>query len=140
MRDAHEEGPRKLLFAGLSGDAAAYRRFLDHVATSSRAFFRRRLQVSGRAEVEDLVQETLLAVHTRIHTYKHDAPLMPWVYAIARYKLADYWRRHSWKSESLDIDMIEDGAAPDALSDAESTLDMESLLQRLSPKIGIHPA
>lgn len=135
MQEAHEDGPRKLLLAGLSGDAASYRRFLEHVASSARVFFRRRLRSSGHAEVEDLVQETLLAVHTRIHTYRHDAPVMPWVYAIARYKLADFWRRQSLRSESLDVGEIEDSGAFAALTDAESTLDIESLLQRLSPKI-----
>ncbi|HQX92044.1 MAG TPA: sigma factor, partial [Thermomonas sp.] len=40
-------------------------------------------------DVEDVVQETLLAIHMKRHTWDSAAPLCPWVAAIARYKLAD---------------------------------------------------
>ena len=43
-------------------------------------------------EAEDLTQEALMAIHTRRHTYDPSLPLMPWVHAIARYKLIDHLR------------------------------------------------
>src|ERR1700744_3139776 len=78
------------MIAALAGDAMAYRTLLKALAMHLRAYFARRL--SG-GDVEDLVQETLLAMHTRRATYDTTQPLTAWVYAIARYKLIDYLRR-----------------------------------------------
>jgi RNA polymerase sigma-70 factor, ECF subfamily len=89
-----EEHLRGLLLRGLAGDAAAYHAFLKELGARLRAFFRRRLARLPE-EVEDLVQESLLAVHLQRHTYDSEQPLMPWVYALARYKLIDLLRRRA---------------------------------------------
>ena len=47
----------------------------------------------GDADVEDAVQETLLAIHLKRHTWDPEQPLAPWVYAIARHKVVDALRR-----------------------------------------------
>lgn len=83
-----------LLLQGLAGDAVAYRSFLQATAAHLRAFLRRRLS-SWPDEVEDLVQESLLAIHNQRLTYDPAEPLTAWVYAIARYKLIDWLRRHA---------------------------------------------
>lgn len=83
---------KDLMVRGLDGDAAAHRRLLSLLAVRLRAFFRRRLGDAG-ADAEDLVQETLLAVHTRRGTYDRNQPFESWVYAVARYKLIDHYRR-----------------------------------------------
>lgn len=82
------------MVSGLAGDATAYQAFLKELATHLRAFFRKRLS-SLPDEVEDLVQETLLAVHNQRHTYQPDRPITAWSYAIARYKLVDLFRRRA---------------------------------------------
>eukprot|EP01035_Chromulina_nebulosa_P031618 gene31620-42162_t len=69
-----EERLRGLLLQGLDADAAAYQRFLKELSAHLRAFLRRRL-AQRPDEVEDLVQETLLAVHNQRHTYRPDIPL-----------------------------------------------------------------
>lgn len=80
------------MLAGLAGDAAAHRRLLSALAPRLRAYFRARL--SGRAdEAEDLTQETLIAIHTRRETYDPAYPLTAWVFAIAKYRYIDQWRR-----------------------------------------------
>ena len=84
---------------GLSGDAAAYQGFLQALAGRLRGFFRKRL-AGLPDDVEDLVQETLLAVHNQRHTYEDGQPLTAWVHAIARYKMVDLLRRRSVR-ESL---------------------------------------
>jgi RNA polymerase sigma-70 factor (ECF subfamily) len=89
-----EEDLRSLLARGLGGDAPAYHAFLKDLSTHLRAFFRKRLQQLPD-EVEDLVQESLLAVHVQRHTYDPGRPLTPWVYALARYKLVDLLRRRA---------------------------------------------
>ena len=71
---ADEAQPRALLLKGLAGDEAAHRAFLTEAAALLRAFFRNRLR--GRPEdAEDLVQETLVALHTRRDSYDPNYPL-----------------------------------------------------------------
>jgi RNA polymerase sigma-70 factor (ECF subfamily) len=82
---------RALLMAGLAGDKGSYHRFLIRLSASLRAFYRKRL-ARMPDDVEDLVQEALIAIHRQRHTYRVDEPLTAWVYAIARYKLADLMR------------------------------------------------
>ena len=81
----------QLLVRGLNGDAASYHQFLKALSAHLRAYFRKRL-FQRLDEAEDLVQETLLAVHNRRHTYRSNQPLTAWVHAIARYKLIDLLR------------------------------------------------
>ena len=83
-----------LFLQGLDGDEQAYRRFLQATAAHLRAFLRRRLG-SWPDEVEDLVQECLLAIHNQRRSYDTAVPLTAWMHAIARYKLIDWFRRHA---------------------------------------------
>ncbi len=78
----------------MDGDTAAYQAFLQKLSAHLRAFLRRRL-FGWPDDVEDLVQECLLAVHNKRHTYQSDQPLTVWVHAIARYKLIDLLRSKS---------------------------------------------
>lgn len=94
-----------LFLQGTAGDALAYRRFLQATATHLRAFLRRHLS-RWPDEVEDLVQEALLAIHNQRLSYDTGVPLTSWVYAIARYKLIDWLRRHA-RQDSLH-DSLED--------------------------------
>jgi RNA polymerase sigma-70 factor (ECF subfamily) len=80
--------------AGLAGDAAAYRCFLDELSTFLRSFLRHRLH-GCIDDVEDVLQETLLAIHNGRHTWDPGQALKPWVYAITRYKLIDFVRARS---------------------------------------------
>ncbi|HEY0878590.1 MAG TPA: sigma-70 family RNA polymerase sigma factor [Zeimonas sp.] len=91
---ATEERLREWLVRGLSGDEIAYRRFLEELGAHLRAFLRRRMSRMPD-DVEDLVQETLLAIHNQRHTYDADQPLTPWAHAIAKYKLVDLFRRRA---------------------------------------------
>lgn len=98
-----------LFLQGTAGDALAYRRFLQATATHLRAFLRRRLS-RWPDEVEDLVQEALLAIHNQRLSYDAGVPLTSWVYAIARYKLIDWLRRHA-RQDSLhySLDDVDEG-------------------------------
>lgn len=76
-----------------AGDEAAYAAALALIAGRLRRYFASRL-ASRPDAVEDLVQETLLALHLRRGTHDGTAPVSNWVHGIAGHKLADYWRRH----------------------------------------------
>lgn len=122
---------RGLMVRGLAGDSAAYHAFLKDLSAHLRAFLRKRL-ARLPDEVEDLVQETLLAVHNQRHTYAADQPLTAWVHAIARYKLVDLLRRRAGR-EAMN-DPLEDELAVFASSDTEAAdarRDLSKLLERL---------
>lgn len=122
---------RGLMLQGLDGDAAAYHQFLKALSAHLRAYFRKRL-FQRPDEVEDLVQDTLLAVHNQRHTYRADQPLTAWVHAVARYKLIDLLRAHA-SSESLNVpldDELELFAASDTEA-REAKKDLDTLLAGL---------
>jgi RNA polymerase sigma-70 factor (ECF subfamily) len=126
-----EERLRGLLLRSLEADADAYHRFLKELSAHLRAFLRRRLAQWPHA-VEDLVQETLLAVHNQRHTYQRDMPVTAWVHAIARYKLVDWLRSHAVRdarNDSLD-DADELFSSSDSEA-AEARRDLAQLLQTL---------
>jgi len=104
---AVEARVRSQFVAGLSGDARAYHAALSDLAKVLRGFLRGRLSRLPD-DVEDLVQETLLAIHNQRHTYDAAQPLTAWVHAIARYKMIDFLRRRSGREalhEPLDDDL-----------------------------------
>lgn len=126
-----EDRLKDLLVRGLAGDGAAYHRFLGELSGHLRAFLRRRL-ARMPDDVEDLVQETLLAVHNQRHTFDAAQPLTAWVHAIARYKLVDFLRRRSRRdllTEPLD-DELEVLSSADADA-AEARRDLARLLEAL---------
>lgn len=119
---------RSLFVRGLQGDAVAYRDCLQQMARHLRAFLARRL-FGWPDDVEDLVQECLLAMHNQRHTYQSDQPLTAWAHAIARYKLIDLLRAKSVREalhEPLDdeMELFADSAteASDARRDVQGLL------------------
>ncbi len=128
---ANEDRLKDLLVRSLAGDATAYHRFLIELGAHLRAFLRRRL-ARLPDEVEDLVQETLLAVHNQRHTFDIAQPLTAWVHAIARYKLVDCLRRRGrgdLLTEPLDDEV---GVLSTADADAaEARRDLAKLLETL---------
>jgi RNA polymerase sigma-70 factor, ECF subfamily len=128
---AAEQRLRTQLLQGMEGDAQAYQAFLKGLSTHLRAFLRRRLSALPD-DIEDLVQDILLAVHNQRHTYRPDQPLTAWVNAMARYKLIDLLRSRSGR-ETLH-DPIDDDMALFATNDheaADARRDVNKLLQQL---------
>lgn len=114
------------------GDEAAYREALGTMAGRVRAYLRRRLTEQPE-DVEDLLQETLLALHLQRGTHDPQRPVSHWMHAIARYKLIDHWRRHGRQVARLDAgEDFEDWPAEDAPHEAAwARRDVHRLLQRL---------
>src|SRR5262245_58741581 len=128
---------KNLMVAGRAGDAAAHRSVLDRLSRRLRAYYRGRLARIGRSgtEAEDLVQEALLAIHTRRHTYDPSEPLTPWVHAIARYKLIDHLRRTRASMTHVPLEQAEDVMARDDHAGAESAYDLHRLMSGLPEKM-----
>lgn len=130
---ADEDHLRTLMLRGLDGDESAHRAFLKTVSTSLRAYFRARMRNSPE-DAEDLVQETVIAIHTRRETYDPTFPVTAWVYAIARYRMIDHFRRTKRRGEHIPVDDAPDlfTAAEDQASDAKR--DVGRLLAQLPEK------
>jgi RNA polymerase sigma factor (sigma-70 family) len=126
-----EERLKALFVAGLDGDTPANRAFLNALAGHLRGFLRKRIDYR-RDDIEDIVQEILFAVHNNRHTYRTDEPLTPWVHAIARYKLMDFYRARS-RCEALNdpLDDYIDAFANSDVEPADAKRDIGKLLEQL---------
>src|SRR6266568_1633403 len=127
---------RSLMLAGLKGDAAAHKALLTTLSAYLRGYFKTHLARIGRgsADAEDLLQETLIALHTRRHTYDRSQLLTPWVYAIARYRLVDYLRRTKASIKDVPVAEATHLLADDDAAAVDSRLDLHKLMARLAPK------
>jgi len=124
---------KELMLAGPAGDARSYGILLDDLARYLRFYFLRRLADAHRGDADDLVQETLMALHTRRTTYEVDRPFTAWLHAIARYKLIDHFRRNRIRV-TVPFDDVEDLFAQDQSDVTADRMDVERLLQSVPEK------
>ncbi|MEQ9459435.1 MAG: sigma-70 family RNA polymerase sigma factor [Phycisphaeraceae bacterium] len=116
------------MVAAQQGDAASYR----HLLQALDAWLRKYLGAQHSAvDTDDLVQETLLAIHLKRATYDPAQPLLPWVRAIARYKKTDFYRRHKRRREAHTNDFTMIHATETISTQAENTEALDHLLDRL---------
>ena len=120
----------RLMRAAISGDEIAYGDFLQGAARLVRSFARRKV-VQGGIDPEDIVQETLLAIHLKRHTWRQDAPITPWLYAIAKYKLIDAFRQRGRRVEVEIGEIAETFAEP--ASETVSDREIDHALAMLAP-------
>ena len=123
---------KALMLRSLDGDATAYRRLLAELRRRLALYFGRRL-AEDAAQAEDLVQETLMAIHAKRATYDRSQPVTPWAYAIARYKLIDHLRR-AGRGRFRPIDRDDEFAVEDESGAADARRDVERGLAALSPR------
>jgi RNA polymerase sigma-70 factor, ECF subfamily len=93
--EEREQRWAKAMRAERRGEAIPYERMLKEVATALRRALAPRVARAGLGahEAEDLVQEILIGLHRKRHTWDSARPLLPWLHAIARYKLIDFTRQ-----------------------------------------------
>ena len=126
-----ESALKPLWLRAQSGDDVAYRQALGLLASRLRAYLKRRL--SGLPdEVEDLVQETLLALHLQRGTYDLSLPVSAWAVAIARHKLVDLWRRRGRRDDLHDaLDDVDEQLLVAEPDDGGAKRDLAVLLKGL---------
>lgn len=116
-----------LMVAAQNGHGGAYRRLLGEISDWLHRYFQRRLPLG---DIDDAVQETLLAVHRRRHTYDPQSPLGPWLAAIAKHKWIDQLRSLGRRpTEELSDDL----SVGDHETSVISASVLASLLQELRP-------
>lgn len=111
--------------AALRGDEAAYTDFLRQAADLTRRAVTRRMRAAAPSGIEDVVQETLLAIHLKRHTWRTAEPILPWLSTIARYKVIDAYRRRGVRVEIPIEEFAEVLAGPDERTSIEETQHME---------------
>lgn len=127
---ALEQQLKPLMLLGLAGDAAAQRRLLGACAERLTVYFTRRMR-DRETDVEDLVQETLIAIHQRRASYDPARPFTVWLHAVARYKLMDHLRSH-YRHQAVPLDDVTDWLeADEEAASPGSALDVERLLDGL---------
>lgn len=127
-----EERLRALMIAAMAGDARAYQALLSASADRLRAYFRRRLR-NGDEDVEDLVQETLVAIHRKRASYSPALPYTAWLHGIARYRLIDHLRREG-RRPTVPIDDDLDLPVESGEASILASVDVERLLGELPGK------
>ncbi|AYJ85342.1 sigma-70 family RNA polymerase sigma factor (plasmid) [Sphingomonas paeninsulae] len=128
---ASEDQLRIWMIGGLDGDSAAYTALLDALVPMLRSFFGRRLR-GAVDDVEDLVQDTMIAIHTRRASYDRDRLFTAWAYAIARYKMIDHFRR---SRVTVPMEGLENILIAEGFENATSArVDVDRLLDDLPAK------
>ena len=119
------------MLRGLAGDSAAHAQMLRALVPVLRGFYRRRM-TGQDADIEDLVQETLIAVHTRRASYDVSRPFTSWLFAVARYKMIDHFRQNG---RTCTIEGLEDILAAEGFAEAsDAAADVDRLLDAIPPK------
>jgi RNA polymerase sigma-70 factor (ECF subfamily) len=128
----HEDEWTGLMRSAISGDDAAYYRLLKAVTPVLRAAARRGLARAGQPvdQSEDIVQDILLAVHLKRHTWDASAPFAPWLFAIARNKLIDALRRRG-RRVFVNIDDFAETLPGEAVAETASAGEVSNHLQSL---------
>jgi RNA polymerase sigma-70 factor, ECF subfamily len=131
MRREQEWG--RLMLASLAGNQTAYRILLDALAIFIRAEVRRGLARYGQSttDVDDVTQETLLALHLKRETWRTDQPLGPWVRAISRNKVIDSLRRKG-RHLKVPLDDVADSLAAPAQGEHLTIDEADRILQMLT--------
>jgi RNA polymerase sigma factor (sigma-70 family) len=125
--DAPGQDWDRLMAAAQVGDANAYRTLLSELAPWLRRYYARRLPP---AMIEDVVQDVLLAIHEKRHTYDPARPFGPWLAAIARYKWID--RLRSLRTEAAEP-LDENIGVPDHEDTVIAGWTIQQLLAELKP-------
>lgn len=112
----------------LAGNQVAYRHLLTDLRLWLGAFFAKRVHPDG---IEDLVQDTLLAVHNKRHTYDPTRPFGAWINAVARHKWIDKIRANI---KHIDVELDDNLEDKNAGSIMCAKHDVEKLLNQIPPK------
>jgi len=132
-RNLQTDDWESLLAAANAGDSRSYQRFLLAVTPVLRGIVRARGHGLGDANCEDVVQDVLLAIHLKRHTWTAGAPVRPWLYAITRYKVIDAFRARGRRID-LPIEDFSADLVADAGPDPTEAADMAKLIGMLGDR------
>lgn len=120
--------PEALMEAYQQGDRQAADRLIERLSPALYRFFA--IHANDRRHADDLLQEAWLRVHRARHTYGPGEPLLPWLYAIARYTKVDAYRKRRFERQEESFAAVPEPAVPPAESGSELP-DIGALLRTL---------
>ena len=139
LEDSQKESElSSLMKLAQGGDKKAYRELLEKVQTILQAFIKNsfmKMQNNNRLDVvDDVVQDTLLGIHAKRATYDPDQFFLPWMYAIARYKVIDHIRKQSIRFASSFDELKDTNTFYSEEIEPLTTTDLEKILSQLPQK------
>ena len=109
------------------GDSTAAAALVHRVSPQIHRYFL--AQLASRRHADDLLQETWLRIHEARHTYRTGEPVLPWLYAIARYTRVDHYRKASrTEFREQQVEELPEMAAPEPGREGTVVPDLETLL------------
>lgn len=111
--------------AAQNGDESSYAKLLREVGAWLTRYYSRRIHTS---QVADLVQETLMSIHAKRHTYYPAQPFGPWLAAVARHRWIDHLRKHS---RVVEVELFDVFAATDAADEGSYARDLEVMMREI---------
>ena len=133
MPSPEDQSWEALMRAANRGDQRAYARLLTAITPVVRGIVRARGGSLGPEGCEDVVQDVLLTIHLKRQTWREDAPLRPWLYAVTRHKVIDAFRARGQRVD-VDIDDFAETLAAPAGDDPFEARDMARVIDRLEPR------
>lgn len=127
----------RLMRSSQKGDAVHYAQLLTRIRGMLAKYIENsftRFGFAAGSGQEDVLQEILLAIHVKRHTYDPEQFFLPWMYAVARYKLIDYLRKNKTLNAALSLESELEHIESLAVLDTTAELDLEKLLEVLSEK------
>lgn len=122
---------KQLITKAQIGDGAAYTELLQGLSSFLKNYLRKR--IFDQNEIDEVIQETLVAVHRSLHTYDSEKNFMGWFLAIVEYKIIDYIRGLKKHTNSVDINSISNFlSVPN--SDSNLKIDIEKAINSLSSR------
>jgi RNA polymerase sigma-70 factor (ECF subfamily) len=119
-----------LMRAAQDGDGLAYANLLREITPLLRQAVGRRPRSLQPQDVEDLVQDILLSLHTVRATYDPERPFLPWLFGIARNRVAEGARRYAKRAaREVAVDAWPETFADLATKREETYRDPEALVQ-----------
>lgn len=112
-----------LMAAAQDGDRRSYETLLREIVPVLKRFIRARWSWAGSSEIDDVVQETLISLHAARHTHMRGRPFLPWILAIARFRLLDA-QRSQIRRRRLEAEI---GAGDETISAVPSNTPMDGI-------------
>ncbi|WP_290997473.1 sigma-70 family RNA polymerase sigma factor [Hyphomicrobium sp.] len=126
--DTREERWRNLMRAAQDGDQSAYSILLSEMLPILRAVVGKRWR--NRQDIEDIVQDVLLSVHSVRQTYDPARPFLPWLMTISARRIADAARRvHARSTKETTVEIMPETFAGDETKSFEQVSDDQELVR-----------
>lgn len=132
MKDREKEWV-EFMQAANRGCKPSYSRLLTALASALPRIISPNLARLGlpNSDIDDVVQEVLLAIHSKRHTWDESRPFTPWLRAIVRHKVLDLARQRYKQSEAVIASALDRAETTEAEEEPHSMILVERHVEGL---------